>query len=220
MLFEPAQPWMVPMFCPTRLGSGMPATTSTYTVRVAGHEVPAAGVVPATVPTATPSAATFCGVSLTVSPALRSAAMAPCRFCPVTGGTVIIFGPAETVSTIVAPCTARPDGDMLITSPLARALSVTWGPRCTSNPAWCSSRVAAVSVIPSTDGTGVYRPDVSHQPPSTSPSTTTSAPTRYASRLVNSHRCRNGSWPPKVTSPSYGAPSYTGPCPYPAATAS
>ena len=177
-------------------------------------------MVPATVPTATPSAATFCGVSLTVSPALRSAAMAPCRFCPVTGGTVIIFGPEETVSTIVAPCTARPDGDMLITSPLATALSVTWGPRCTSNPAWCSSRVAAVSVIPSTDGTGVYRPDVSHQPPSASPSTTTSAPTRYASRLVNSHRCRNGSWPPKVTSPSYGAPSYTGPCPYPAGPAS
>src|ERR1700691_3485858 len=90
MLFCPAQLCTSLMFSLTSGGRGMPATTSTETGRVCGHEVPAAGVVPATVPTASVVEATLPGVLATWRPCLRSSACAPASDCPVTGGTVII----------------------------------------------------------------------------------------------------------------------------------
>ncbi len=110
-------------------------------------------------------------------------------------------GPSETVSTIVAPGSARPEGDVLITSFLATSLSISLVPMLTLNPACRSSCSAAVTDVRSTEGTAVYRPDVSHQPPPPSPITATTATARYASRLLNSHRCRNGSRPPGSSDP-------------------
>ena len=101
------------------------------------------------------------------------------------------------VSTIVAPGSARPDGEVLITSPLGTLSSITGDPLRTWKPASCSARVAAGAVIMATVGTCVYRPEVSHHPPPHSPTTASRAAIRYTSRLLNSHRWRNGSSLPR-----------------------
>ena len=186
------------MFCPTRLGSASPATTFTVTGLFSGWEVPAAGVVPATVPSCgllgTPTGWAF---AATVSPALRSSAMACATLSPAgIGGTVIIRGPCETVSSIVAPGSARPDGDVLITSPFGTLSLITDGPVRTWNPAWCSVLAASAAVSLPTAGTEVYRPVVTYQPPPTSATRSTAPTSTYTSRLLNSHRCRNGSRSP------------------------
>src|SRR5690242_20219128 len=188
---------MMSMFCPTRLGSASPATTFTATGLFSGQEVPAGGVVPAGAPIcgllATPTGLV---VAATVSPALRSSAWACATLSPWgICGTVIIRGPWETVSMIVAPGSARPDGDVLITSPFGTLSLMTDGPVRTWKPAWCSARVASAAVSLPTAGTEVYRPEVTYQPPPPS-ATRSSAPTStYTTRLLNSHRCRNGSRP-------------------------
>ena len=51
------------------------------------------------------------------------------------GGTVIIRGPWEMVSVMVAPGSALPDGDTAATSPLGTLSSITGGPVRTWNPA-------------------------------------------------------------------------------------
>src|SRR5215468_5792503 len=159
---------------------------------LAGHDVPAGGVVPLMLPTVTPSAPTSFAVSLTVSPALRSNATAPATdVCPATEGTTIIFGPADTARTIVAPLTARPDGDVLITSPLGTVLSMTGVPSCGLNPAVRNDCSAAATGIPSTAGSDVYRPDVSHQLPMPMAISAAAPAARNARRLLNSQRCRN-----------------------------
>ena len=183
------------MSWPTRLGSASPSTTSTATGLFSGQEVPAGGSVPATWPmTGLLAAPTGLVAAATVSPAARSAASA-CATESLAGidGTLIIRGPEEMVSTIVAPGSARPDGEVLITSSLGTLSSITDDPVRTWKPACCSACVAAAAVILDTAGTCVYRPEVSHQPPPHSPTTTSRAAIRYTSRLLNSHRCRNGS---------------------------
>ena len=63
--------------CPTRLGSARPATTSMVTGWFCGHDVPAAGTVPAIAPiTTAPLTPTGLFVELTVRPAARSVASA------------------------------------------------------------------------------------------------------------------------------------------------
>src|ERR1700722_4799104 len=196
MLLPAAHCWIELMFCPTRVGSDRPATTSMTTGLFSGHGVPAAGIVPATeFSTTVPVTPTGLVVGLAVRPAVRSAASACASGCPATVGTLIIRGPDETVSTIVAPGSARPDGDAAITSFLGTLSSICLVPMLTWNPACRSSCSAAEVVIRSTEGTVVYRPDVSHQPPPPSPITATTATATYASRRLNSHRCRNGSPP-------------------------
>src|SRR5579862_3318794 len=138
--FELAHCCIALMSWPTRLGSASPATTSTVTGLFSGQEVPAGGSVPAMWPT-TGLLCTPTGLvaAATVSPAARSAASA-CPTVSVAGidGTLIIRGPWEMVSTIVAPGSARPDGEVLITSPLGTVSSITDGPVRTWKPAWCS----------------------------------------------------------------------------------
>src|SRR6185437_3750916 len=188
---------MVSMFCPTRLGSASPATTFTETGLFSGQEVPAGGVVPATAP--------ICGLlatptgwvdEATVSPALRSSAWACATLSPWgICGTVIIRGPCETVSTIIAPGSAFPDGDVLITSPFGTSSLMTDGPVRTWKPAWCSVRVASCAVSLPTAGTDVYRPEVRYQPPPVIATRSSAPASTYTTRLLNSQRCRNGSRP-------------------------
>src|SRR5262249_53544830 len=106
MLSCAARPCTSPMFCPVSVGIGIPAAPAPRTGLVTGHDVPEAGDVPATVPTGTAADATFSGAE-TWSPARRRVDSASLTDCPVTGGTVTIFGPAETVSMIVVPLAAR-----------------------------------------------------------------------------------------------------------------
>src|ERR1700743_641983 len=186
---------MVPMSCPTRLGSASPATTFTETGWFSGTEVPAAGVGPPTAPICgLLSAPTGLVAEATVSPALRSSSWAWATLSPGgIGGTVIIRGPCETVSTIVAPGSARPDGDVLITSPFGTSSLITDGPVRTWKPAWCSVWAASAAVSLATAGTDAYRPEVRYHPPPAS-ATRSSAPTStYTKRRLNSQRCRNGS---------------------------
>ena len=121
-----------------------------------------------------PATAPICGLlaaptglvaALTVSPAARSAAWA-CATVSVAGigGTVIIRGPCEIVSTIVAPGSARPDGDVPITSPFGTLSLITDGPVRTWKPAACSVCVAAAAVSLLTAGTARVPPR--GQPPS------------------------------------------------------
>src|SRR6516225_5999546 len=127
ILFCPAHWSMLLMSWPTRLGSAIPATTFTYTGLVCGQRVPAAGVVPSIAPICGLLATPTClGVELTVRPAWRSAASAWATLS-VAGmaGTLIIRGPLDTVSVIVAPGSAWPDGEVLITSPVRTVLLLT-----------------------------------------------------------------------------------------------
>src|SRR5690348_12028505 len=122
---------------------------------------------------------------------------------------VIIRGPCETVSTIVAPGSARPDGDVLITSPFGTSSLMTDGPVRTWKPAWCSVLVASAAESLTTAGTEVYRPEVSYQPPPTSATRSSAPASTYTTRLLNSHRCRNGSRPapPRSYAPAAWAPT-------------
>ena len=160
-----------PDVLPTSSGSASPATTFTKTSLFSGQEVPCASVVPATVPICGLLAApTGLVAELTVSPAACSAALA-CATVSVAGigGTVIIRGPCEIERTIVAPGSARPDGDVPITSPFGTLSLITGWPVRTWKPAACSVCVAAAAVSLPTAGTEVYRPEVSHHPPPASP---------------------------------------------------
>ena len=151
--------------CPVRVGSDRPATISIVTGLVCGHEVPAACMDPATeLSTTVPVTPTGLGAGLTVSPSARSVAAASVNdFAPVTGGTVIMRGPRETVTAIVAPGSARPDGEMDTTSPLGTSLSISDVSRMW-NPAWASAWLADAAGIRATAGSALYRPDVSHHP--------------------------------------------------------
>src|SRR6202012_658176 len=97
----------------------------------------------------------------TVSPAAFRAAVAcatpsPAGIC----GTVIIRGPCESVSTIVAPGSARPDGEVLITSPLGTLSSMTDDPVRTWKPSCRSAWVALAAVSRPTWGTEAYLPEL------------------------------------------------------------
>src|SRR5579864_5217012 len=72
-------------------------------------------------------------------------------------------------------------------------LLCAWDSPATLKPCAVSTAVAWVTESLVTTGIEAYRPEVTHQPPSPSPTprATTSATT--ASRGLNSQRCRNGS---------------------------
>ena len=111
--FWPAHCWMVVDVLADQVGQREPGDHVHGDRLVLRPEVPAAGSVPATAPIcgllATPTGLV---AAATVSPAARSTASACATVSPGgIGGTVIIRGPCETVSTIVAPGSARPDGD-------------------------------------------------------------------------------------------------------------
>ncbi len=75
------------------------------------------------------------------APPCAAAALACATVSPAgIGGTVIIRGPCEIVSTIVAPGSARPDGDVPITSPFGTLSLITDGPVRTWKPA-CVQRL-------------------------------------------------------------------------------
>src|SRR5215470_1434013 len=158
-----AHPWAASCGCPTRLGIGGPALTTSRTGCGCGHMTPATGVVPTTMPAAmVPDVSFVTGPG--VSPAWRSAACAACRVSPVTCGIRRRWGPADGISVIWLPLPTRCPlvGTERITWPLANWLSSFAVPMVTVNPAPRSSAAAAAVVMPVTLGTVVYRPEVIH----------------------------------------------------------
>ncbi len=126
-----------------------------------------------------------------------SAAWASFCFSPFTGGTAEVNGPLETSMVTAVPFGTRPAGLVPTTEPLATVLLCTWRwPVRTAKPSAVSTAVAWLTLTPETVGTSVNRPEVSHQPPSPSPTPSTMTSATMISRGPNSQRPRNGSRPP------------------------
>src|SRR5579875_1366516 len=187
---------------PTKLGSGGPALTTIRTGSGCGCEAPVPGVVLITMPTAI-VADTWFVTAPGVSPAFRSAACACASVRPLTCGTPISFGPADGISSIVAPLRTRDEvaGTVAITSPLATLLSSWAVPVRTVKPMPRSSDPAAATLSPPTPGTRVYRPSVCHQTSPAARAATTITASAQASLRLNSQRCSRGS-----RSPGSGGP--------------
>src|SRR5450756_1149473 len=66
--------------------------------------------------------------------------------------------------------------------------------------------------MPSTAGTVLYRPAVSHQPPTPTASRAATATATYARRVLNSQRCSIGSRPPPAVVPPRGSRPPKTPC--------
>src|SRR5579863_6968509 len=191
--------WATSTVCPTKSGTGRPSATSMATGLVCGHDVPAPGLVPRTVPTGWPDPTRS---MLKVRWTRCRAACAAGSLSPFTLGTTEVNGPEETRMVTAEPFAARPDGLVPTTVPFWMLLLCTWDSSATLKPCAVSTAVAWVTESLVTTGIEAYRPEVSHQPPSPSPTprATTSATT--ASRGLNSQRCRNGSRPPEYRRPS------------------
>ena len=179
---------------PVKSGSGGPSATMIVTGLVCGQVVPAGGLVPVTVPTgAFEPTLTMVKVRCTRC----SAACASACFSPFTAGTREVNGPLETRMVTAVPFATRPDGLVPTTVPLATVLLCTWRwPDRTVKPSAVSTAVAWLTLTPDTVGTWAYRPEVSHQPPSPSPTPSTMTSATMTSRGPNSQRPRNGSRPP------------------------
>jgi len=191
--------WATCRGCPTKFGTAGPPATKMVTGLVCGQVVPAAGLVPSTVPTGE-SEPTFWTVGTRCT--CCKAACAALSVSPLTLGTTDVNGPDETRIVTAAPFPARPDGLVPTTVPFCTSLLCTGETPATVKPSVVSAVLAWPTESPATTGTDAYRPEASHQPPSPSPRprTTTSATT--ASRGLNSQRCRNGSRPPWYRLPS------------------
>ena len=163
--------------CPTKLGTGCPVLTTSDTGRLCGQDTPAAGEVLMTIPLWM-----VVDVWLTtlpgIRPACRSEASAVARVFPVTWGTGIMCGPAETMSSTVPPLLTRDPmaGLVPMTLPLAtRALN--WAlPIFTVRPSLRISSRAVLAVRPPTCGTVVYLPADCHQTSRPTRSTTARPP--------------------------------------------
>src|SRR6266568_146942 len=192
------------MLIPTKLGSGGPAASRIVTVLVCGQVVPAGGLVPITVPTGA-SEPTLAMVATRCTRC--SAACAAFCVSPCTLGTTEVKGPLETRRVIVAPFDARPAGLVPTTMSLATALLCTRAPCLTVKPSAVRIAVAWPTLSCDTEGTCANRPELSHQPPSPSPTPSAMISTTMSSRGLNSQRPRNGSRPPWRRPPWYRSPS-------------
>src|SRR5712691_2272654 len=192
------------MVIPTKFGSGGLPATRMVTVLVCGQVVPAGGLVPITVPTGE-SEATFSILGTRCTRCRAACAAATVSFC--TLGTTEVKGPLETRIVIVEPFDTRPAGLVPATLPLATALLCTRPPRLTVKPSAVRTAVAWPTLSPDTEGTCANRPEVSHQPPSPSPTPSAMISTTMSSRGLNSQRPRNGSRPPWWRLPWYRSPS-------------
>src|SRR5580658_6823074 len=206
-------------FIPKKLGSGGLAATRIATGFVCGHVVPATGLVPSTVPTGAVEP-TFC--SLLIRCARASAACACASVSFFTTGTMEVNGPAETRSETADPFAARPAGLAPTTEPSGNTLLCTGVCPRTVKPLAFRAAVAVATESPLTEGTCAYRPVVSHQPPTPSPTPSTRISAIKASRGLNSQRCKNGSRlpgylpssPRRTTSVCEAAPSPPPPFPH------
>src|SRR6516225_1003770 len=161
---------------------------------VCGQDVPAAGLVPSTVPTGEVEP-TFWTVGVRCTRC--KAACAAVSVSPRTLGTTEVNGPDETRIVIAEPFPARPDGLVPTTVPCGTSLLCTDDTRAMVKPSAVSTAVAWVTESPVTTGTEAYRPETSHQPPIPSPMPSARISATTASRGLNSQRCKNGSRPPR-----------------------
>src|SRR5712691_4711523 len=187
------------MVIPTKFGSGGLPATRMVTVLVCGQVVPAGGLVPITVPTGE-SEATFSILGTRCTRCRAACAAATVSFC--TLGTTEVKGPLETRIVIVEPFDTRPAGLVPATLPLATALLCTRPPRLTVKPSAVRTAVAWPTLSPDTEGTCMYRPVVSHQPPSPRPTPSPRVSATMRSRGLNSQRPRKNSRPPVYRPPS------------------
>ena len=171
---------------PTKLGSGGPSLTLMSTGVVCGWDSPTAGLVLITIPSSTEDDGSLC-TPPGVRPTLRSACSAPLSCWPATLGTLIIRGPADGIRVMAAPLLIRPPaaGTVRATVPALALLSGTAVPIRTVKPSARSVLTAALSIMPATAGTLVYRPWVNHQP---APPATAKTSTATAKRPI--HRLR------------------------------
>src|SRR5271166_4326332 len=178
------------------------------TVLVCGQVVPAGGLVPITVPTGA-FEPTFSVVETRCTRCSAACAAVSVSFC--TSGTTEVKGPSETRMVIVDPFDTRPAGLVLVTEPLGTVSLCTRAPCLTVKLSAVRTAVAWVTLSPDTEGTCVNRPEVSHQPPSPSPTPSAMITTTMSSRGLNSQRFRKGSRPPRYRPPWYRPPRYRSP---------
>jgi hypothetical protein len=115
--------------------------------------VPPVGSWLSTIPTR-PGSFTSCGCTWTVKPADSSVERAEASSWLVTSGTLEVFGPFETLSSIVAPFWAWPLGLWSTTVSFGWLLSTSV--RLTPNPCCWSVALAWSKVRPITDGTSTW----------------------------------------------------------------
>src|SRR5271166_4490836 len=149
------------------------------TVLVCGQVVPAGGLVPITVPTGA-FEPTFSVVETRCTRCSAACAAVSVSFC--TSGTTEVKGPSETRMVIVDPFDTRPAGLVLVTEPLGTVSLCTRAPCLTVKLSAVRTAVAWVTLSPDTEGTCVNRPEVSHQPPSPSPTPSAMITTTMSSR--------------------------------------